>query len=290
MSYKVDKYKDTTRIIGISTEELDLDKTLRCGQAFRWNKTQRDYWYGTIGKKLVILKQGRFIDGEYGIATNLDIDDTKELIYYLDLDTDYTSEISKLNLDDYAKKAYEYGKGIHILRQDLFETMVTFLMSQCNSMHNIKLIVDKLSEKYGDKVCGKLINEEIEYYTFPTLERLAECSYDDFMKCSIGFRSKYLVSMLNSIKNNYSILNNLKNCDYNNAMNILTSYDGIGDKVANCISLFGLHHVEAFPIDTHIKRIIQSEYNGNIDIARYGQIAGVIQQYMYYYSAFKAEG
>ncbi len=290
MPYRVDKYKDITRIVGISTDELNLDKTLRCGQAFRWNKTQNDSWYGTIGQKLVILRQGRFIDGEYGIATNLDVCDVKELIYYLDLDTDYTSEVSKLDLDIYAKKAYGHGKGIHILRQDLFETMVTFLMSQCNSMHNIKLIVDKLSEKYGNKVHEKWFTEDIEYYTFPTLEKLGECSYDDFMKCSIGFRSKYLVSMLNSIKDNYSVLNYLKNCNYDNAMNILTSYDGIGEKVANCISLFGLHHVEAFPIDTHIRKIIQSEYNGNIDIARYGQIAGIIQQYMYYYSAFKMEG
>lgn len=287
MSYKVEEYKGITRIIGITTDELDLDKTLKCGQAFRWNKTSNGIWYGTIGDKLALLKQGNFNDGKVGIATNLKINDTDNIIEYLDLDVSYTDEIGKLDLDDYAEEAYEYGKGIHILRQDLFETMVTFLMSQFNSMHNIKLIVDKLSMRYGNKVECDWLGNHIEYYTFPTLEQLVDCTYDDFMNCSIGLRTNYLLSLIKRINNNKEILFNLRNCSYYEAMTTLKTFDGIGDKVANCIALFSLHHVEAFPIDVHIKRIINEEYNGNIDISRYGQYAGIIQQYMYYYRAFK---
>ena len=282
MRYTIDNNTNNIIINDITRDELDLDKTLNCGQAFRWNKDSKNNWIGVVDKEIWILRQY-----ENYIVTNIKSNNKEKLIYYFNLDMNYTDEISKLDLDAYAKRAYECGKGIHILRQDLFETMVTFLMSQFNSMHNIRLIVEKLSTRYGDKLIENWSDDEILRYTFPTLEQLSKCSYDDFMNCSIGLRTNYLISMINYLNGNYNILNYLKNCNYNNAIFALKKFDGIGDKVANCIALFSLHHVEAFPIDVHIKRIINEEYSGNIDISRYGQYAGIIQQYMYYYRAFK---
>lgn len=282
MRYTIDNTTNNIIINDVTRDELDLDKTLNCGQAFRWNKDSKNNWIGVVDKEIWILRQY-----ENYIVTNIKSNNKEKLIYYFNLDMNYTDEISKLDLDDYAKRAYECGKGIHILRQNLFETMVTFLMSQFNSMHNIRLIVEKLSTIYGDKLIENWSDDEILRYTFPTLEQLSKCSYDDFMKCSIGLRTNYLISMINYLNGNYNILNYLKNCNYNNAIFALKKFDGIGDKVANCIALFSLHHVEAFPIDVHIKRIINEEYSGSIDISRYGQYAGIIQQYMYYYRAFK---
>lgn len=282
MRYTIDNTTNNIIINDVTRDELDLDKTLNCGQAFRWNKDSKNNWIGVVDKEIWILRQY-----ENYIVTNIKSNNKEKLIYYFNLDMNYTDEISKLDLDDYAKRAYECGKGIHILRQNLFETMVTFLMSQFNSMHNIRLIVEKLSARYGNKLVEKWIDDEIVRYTFPTLEQLSKCSYDDFMNCSIGLRTNYLISMINYLNGNYNILNYLKNCNYNNAIFALKKFDGIGDKVANCIALFSLHHVEAFPIDVHIKRIINEEYSGSIDISRYGQYAGIIQQYMYYYRAFK---
>lgn len=282
MRYTIDNTTNNIIINDVTRDELDLDKTLNCGQAFRWNKDSKNNWIGVVDKEIWILRQY-----ENYIVTNIKSNNKEKLIYYFNLDMNYTDEISKLDLDDYAKRAYECGKGIHILRQNLFETMVTFLMSQFNSMHNIRLIVEKLSARYGNKLVEKWIDDEIVRYTFPTLEQLSKCSYDDFMNCSIGLRTNYLISMINYLKGNYNILNYLKSCNYNNAISALKKFDGIGDKVANCIALFSLHHVEAFPIDVHIKRIINEEYSGSIDISRYGQYAGIIQQYMYYYRAFK---
>lgn len=282
MRYTIDNTTNNIIINDVTRDELDLDKTLNCGQAFRWNKDSKNNWIGVVDKEIWILRQY-----ENYIVTNIKSNNKEKLIYYFNLDMNYTDEISKLDLDDYAKRAYECGKGIHILRQNLFETMVTFLMSQFNSMHNIRLIVEKLSTRYGDKLIENWSDDEILRYTFPTLEQLSKCSYDDFMNCSIGLRTNYLISMINYLKGNYNILNYLKNCNYNNAIFALKKFDGIGDKVANCIALFSLHHVEAFPIDVHIKRIINEEYSGSIDISRYGQYAGIIQQYMYYYRAFK---
>lgn len=282
MRYTIDNTTNNIIINDVTRDELDLDKTLNCGQAFRWNKDSKNNWIGVVDKEIWILRQY-----ENYIVTNIKSNNKEKLIYYFNLDMNYTDEISKLDLDDYAKRAYECGKGIHILRQNLFETMVTFLMSQFNSMHNIRLIVEKLSTRYGDKLIENWSDDEILRYTFPTLEQLSKCSYDDFMKCSIGLRTNYLISMINYLNGNYNILNYLKNCNYNNAIFALKKFDGIGDKVANCIALFSLHHVEAFPIDVHIKRIINEEYSGSIDISRYGQYVGIIQQYMYYYRAFK---
>lgn len=282
MRYTIDNTTNNIIINDVTRDELDLDKTLNCGQAFRWNKDSKNNWIGVVDKEIWILRQY-----ENYIVTNIKSNNKEKLIYYFNLDMNYTDEISKLDLDDYAKRAYECGKGIHILRQNLFETMVTFLMSQFNSMHNIRLIVEKLSTRYGDKLIDNWSDDEILRYTFPTLEQLSKCSYDDFMNCSIGLRTNYLISMINYLNGNYNILNYLKNCNYNNAIFALKKFDGIGDKVANCIALFSLHHVEAFPIDVHIKRIINEEYSGSIDISRYGQYAGIIQQYMYYYRAFK---
>lgn len=282
MRYTIDNTTNNIIINDVTRDELDLDKTLNCGQAFRWNKDSKNNWIGVVDKEIWILRQY-----ENYIVTNIKSNNKEKLIYYFNLDMNYTDEISKLDLDDYAKRAYECGKGIHILRQNLFETMVTFLMSQFNSMHNIRLIVEKLSTRYGNKIVEKWFDDEIVRYTFPTLEQLSKCSYDDFMNCSIGLRTNYLISMINYLNGNYNILNYLKNCNYNNAIFALKKFDGIGDKVANCIALFSLHHVEAFPIDVHIKRIINEEYSGSIDISRYGQYAGIIQQYMYYYRAFK---
>lgn len=285
--YTIEKYNNITRINGLPKSELDLDKTLKCGQAFRWNKLKDGAWCGVIGQKVVILGQGVFKDtNTEGLITNLDLELASMLVNYLNLDMNYTEEINKLDLDNYAKEAYEIGKGIHILRQDLFEMMVTFLMSQFNSMHNIAIIVEKLSQKFGNQIETDWFGEKITRYSFPTFYQLKNATEAELLDCSMGFRAGYLLSMLDNLVEYSDWLVLLHQCRYEDALKGLTCFKGIGEKVANCICLFALHHIESFPIDIHIKRIINREYNGNIDISRYGQYAGIIQQYMYYYEAF----
>lgn len=286
MTYKIEEYKGIRRIVDIDEQEFNLDKTLDCGQAFRWTKNRGNFWSGVIDRQLVILQQAEFKDGKQGLATNLPIDEIPNLINYLNLDMNYNKEISKLQLDDYAEHCYECSKGIHILRQDLFETMITFLMSQFNSMRNIRNIVNKLSIRYGEPVQEDWFNYKLTDYTFPTLERLDDCTKQDFLDCSIGLRADYLLQMIQTLKNNPDILNKIKQSTYTESIRLLKTFNGIGDKVANCISLFSLHHIEAFPIDVHIKRIINREYNGKLDVNKYKNMAGIIQQYMFYTEAF----
>jgi N-glycosylase/DNA lyase len=284
--YNIESYNGISRITEIDKNELDINKTLDCGQAFRWNKIGDNQWLGVANEKLIWLCQGEFKDGKNGIATNLSIEDTNWLIYYFNLDINYTDEISKLNLDSFAKLVYENGKGIHILRQDIVETMITFLMTQFNSMHNARLIVNRLSENFGIKLETQVFGKKYTGYSFPTLEVLSTLTEKDFKQYGVGFRATYVYDLVQTLYNQNSLIDTIKQSDYNTSMQILKSFNGIGDKVANCVSLFALHHVEAFPIDLHIKRIINEEYNGHIDLSNYGNIAGIIQQYMYYYKAF----
>ena len=272
----------TKLVHDINKSELNLDKTLDCGQAFRWDKqmiNNEKHWVGVINGEVWILKQS-----DDKIETNLDYEDIVKFVRYFNLDLDYTTEIGKIDLNEFEKKSYKFSEGIHILRQDLLETMITFLMSSCNTMSNIRNIVNKMSKLYGTEIITEFKGETIVRYSFPTLEKLKTLTEEDFKKCGMGFRARYLVNMVKQLNESY--LKQLKQMDYKSAMKMLQEFKGVGVKVANCVALFGLHHIQAFPIDTHIQQIIDKEFNGKINIQKYGQYAGIIQQYMFYYKAF----
>lgn len=277
--------------IEISKEELNLDKTFKCGQAFRWQKYPNGEWVGVVDGQIWVLKQE---DNE--IYTNIKEPGKERLIEYLDLNRDYTQEIQGIDLTDFERRAYEKAKGIHILKQDLWETIVTFMMSSCNTMRNIEMIVRRLCSTYGDKTIADW-NETrtiadwngVRLYgrSFPSPEKLVDVSPEEFRELSMGFRADYLYDLCQYMLKDPRYLEMLKGCDYKESIKSLKKLNGIGDKVANCIALFSLHYVDAFPIDTHIKKIINEEYGGSIDIKRFNGIAGIIQQYMFYYKAFK---
>lgn len=272
----------TKLVYDINKSELNLDKTLDCGQAFRWDKqmiNNEKHWVGVINGEVWILKQS-----DNKIETNLDYEDIVKFVRYFNLDLDYTTEIGKIDLNEFEKKSYKFSEGIHILRQDLLETMITFLMSSCNTMSNIRNIVNKMSKLYGTEIITEFKGETIVRYSFPTLEKLKTLTEEDFKKCGMGFRARYLVNMVKQLNESY--LKQLKQMDYKSSMKMLQEFKGVGVKVANCVALFGLHHIQAFPIDTHIQQIIDKEFNGKINIQKYGQYAGIIQQYMFYYKAF----
>ena len=283
-NYTVEIFEGGTRFLGVTTEELNLDKTLNCGQAFRWEKINNTEWCGVIYNKVVILGQSKDKNGVEYLYTNLNLDDAYLVYDYLNLDMVYTAEIEKLELNEFERKVYEYSKGIHILRQDLFETMVTFLMSSCNTMHNIRNIINKLCTFYGEKITVEYRGETIIRYAFPTLEKLRTLKEQDFILCGMGFRAKYLAKMVYELNEFY--LEQLTMMEYKLAMKSLQTFKGVGVKVANCIALFGLHHIDAFPIDTHMSQIINTYYNGYIDISRFKGLSGIMQQYMFYYKAF----
>ena len=273
--------------INITRDELDLDKTLDCGQVFRWHKNDYDEWVGLIGETLCILKQY-----DTHISTNLSDKDKDLVINYFNLDMCYTDVVASLDLDDFAKTAYEYSRGIHILRQPYFETMVTFLMSSCNTMKNIRNIVNKLSTAYGKKLTCIYNGREYVEFAFPNLETLSKLSIEDFRHSKAGFRANYLYYLCQSLLDDPKLLEILESqvnggvSELKTSGKILKQFVGIGDKVMNCILLFAGHNLTSFPIDTHIRQIIDTYYNKSIDLTRYKEYSGLIQQYMFYYKAF----
>jgi N-glycosylase/DNA lyase len=171
--------------------------------------------------------------------------------------------------DPYLTAAVNYGCGIRILRQDPWETIVTFLISQQNNMSRIRSIIAKLCRPYG--------------YQFPTPNLLASYTKDDFVALGLGYRARYLHKIVQAVLDGKLNLSELQVMNAVDAVAFLTRFDGIGHKVANCIALFGLHKLDAFPIDVWIRRIIDEQYGGNFDETRFPGYAGIVQQYMFFY-------
>ena len=167
-------------------------------------------------------------------------------------------------------KAIDFGYGIRILRQDLWETIVSFIISQRNNIARIRGIIDRLCRPFDD--------------VFPSPTLLKDYSEDDFKMLGLGYRAKYIVSLVKAVLNGELDLDYLKTLSTQETMKYLQKFNGIGSKVANCIALFSLHKIDAFPIDVWIKRIIDTHYNGEFPIEKYAPFAGIVQQYMFFYA------
>ena len=221
--------------------------------------------------------------------------------HYFDLKTDYDTYIRAIDpMDDYLSRAAAFGSGIRILNQDLWEMIITFIISQQKTIPAIRALVEALSEKYGTRykipptVSGY-------YYAFPTPEELNRASLDDLLALKLGYRAKYIKRTCEDVCSGKLDLDRLMKLNYADSMEVLLSCYGIGIKVANCICLFGLHHIGAFPVDTWIKKILLREYAPKSrctshvpesrlcealieeNFSKYPGFAGVLQQYIFFY-------
>ena len=224
---------------------------------------------------------------------------------YFDLGTDYGSFIASIRADDaYLAAAADAGSGIRILRQDLWEMMITFLISQQKTIPKIREAVEALAKKYGAKRTAALSDGSIRtYYSFPSPEELASASLDDLLTLKLGYRAKYIHRLIQDVLAGNVSLESLAALPPDEAMTALTSLYGIGPKVANCVCLFGLHHIDAFPVDTWIRKILMSQYAPRYRgkkrglsedrlsdalirkyFSRYQGYAGVMQQYIFYFA------
>lgn len=221
--------------------------------------------------------------------------------HYFDLKTDYDTYIRAIDpMDDYLSKAAAFGNGIRILNQDLWEMIITFIISQQKTIPAIRALVEALSEKYGTR---NKIPPTVSgyYYAFPSPEELNRASLDDLLALKLGYRAKYIKRTCEDVCSGKLDLDRLMKLNYADSMEVLLSCYGIGVKVANCICLFGLHHIGAFPVDTWIKKILLREYapkshcTGHVpetrlcealiaeNFSKYPGFAGVLQQYIFFY-------
>lgn len=200
---------------------------------------------------------------------------------YFDLDTDYEMYIDKINpADKYLSNAAKFGSGIRILRQDLWEMIVSFLISQQNNIVRIRRCIQNICEQYGEE---KKNGSGGIYYAFPKAEVLAKLDEDALKACNLGYRSKYVVRTAQSIVQGEVDLEEIKKLSYTKAKAELLKLYGIGEKVADCICLFALHNLEAFPVDTHIKQALSAHYKRGFPKRRYKGFEGVLQQYIFYF-------
>jgi N-glycosylase/DNA lyase len=246
-----------------------IEQIARSGQCFRINKLDAENLWQVVafGKLLKIQRMN-----ESTHIFHCSPEEYKDIwVDYFDLGRDY-GEIKKFILsmgDPYLAKAVEYGSGLRILRQDPWETIVSFLISQRNNITRIKRLIEKICLPYGN--------------IFPGPSILASCSEEDFRTIGLGYRAKYLTDISEAVNDGKLDIEYLRQLDYEASIKYLKSFSGIGTKVANCIALYGLQKFEAFPVDTWVRRIIEKQYGGKFDIKRFSKYAGIVQQYMFFY-------
>ena len=232
-----------------------------CGQCFRWDEQEDGSYTGIFGNNVLNVKQEPNKITISGICDG----DIKEVCNnYFDLDRDYEKIKEKLSqVDDYLKESIKYGEGIRILNQDLWEMIISFIVSANNNIPRIKGIINRMSQKYGNKIefHGK------EYYTFPTVEALSTASIEDLRALGLGFRDKYIYNTTKKIKSGELDLEHMKQeQDTKQMRNELLTLSGVGPKVADCILLFStLKRFDVFPIDVWVRRVMNDLYIHNDD-------------------------
>ena len=267
-----------------------------CGQCFRWNEQEDGSYTGIFGNNVLNVKQELVCD-EYKITISGVCDGDIEEISrkYFDLDRNYeTIKDSLSKIDEYLAESIKYGEGIRILNQDLWEMIISFIVSANNNIPRIKGIINRMSQKYGKKVefRGKY------YYTFPTVDELSIASKEELRELGLGFRDKYIYETTKKIKSGEVSLEKMEN--ENNTMKIrdeLLTLSGVGPKVADCILLFStLKRFDVFPIDVWVRRVMNDLYIHNpkenkvnkkeieqLAKAKFGDLEGIAQQYLFYW-------
>lgn len=271
---------------------FELRDIFECGQCFRWNEEQDGNYIGITKNNIIKVSKNQ----NEIVFESVGEDNLEELVtYYFDLKRDYEAIKEKLSkIDNNMKKSIEYGKGIRILNQDLWETIISFIISANNNIPRIKGIIEKISKAYGKEI----IFEGKSYYTFPTVDELAKASIEDLRKLGLGFRDVRVYETTKMIKEKQVDLEKLKKeKDFSKVRNTLLTLPGVGPKVADCILLFSsLKRWEAFPIDVWVRRVMNELYIGNKEEAKvkkeqiekianekFGSLAGIAQQYLFYW-------
>ena len=256
------------------TRELDIVKTFECGQCFRWNGDENGVYRG------VAMGHAAKIWAESGRVFILS--DASESFWreYFDLERDYAAISRAFDGGEYLSKCVEYGMGIRLLRQEPWEALCSFIISQCNNIKRIKGIVEKLCAMYGE--VRELEGER--FYTFPSARTLSGASEADLAPLRSGYRAAYIINAAVAVSSGAIDLEKLKSTDYKEAKKELMKLSGVGEKVANCVVLFGLYHMEAFPVDVWIRRALREHFPPDFDPDTLGEYAGLAQQYIYFYA------
>lgn len=271
------------RMYQITIENFDIRKICYSGQCFRMKEKEDNTFE--------IIAYGHYLE-VYQTENVLTMSCTKTEFHsvwktYLGLEDDYETITGLVNEDDrYMKTAMSFGFGIRILKQELWETIVSFLISQQNNIPRIKKSIQMLCEQYGEKKTN--LKGEV-FYTFPKPEALHQLTDRELKECNLGYRSKYILKTAQAIVDGTFDLELLPELSYEDARKELMKLYGVGIKVSECICLYALHHLNAFPIDTHIQKVLDMNYPTGFPFDKYQGYSGALQQYAFYYDLYKAK-
>ncbi len=268
-----------------NTNSFNICEILECGQCFRFFKLDAlDYVIVAFSKVLRITQQGNTV--KFHNTTTQDFENI--WFDYFDLQRNYEEIKQRLCQDDEVmQKAVNFAGGIRILNQEIWECLISFIISQNNRIPMIKKAVNNLSVSYGNKICD-------EYYSFPTIEQLLNKEPEQLKLCKTGFRAKYICDAVNKISNGEIKLNEFSKKQTPEIKTELMSINGVGPKVSDCVMLFSCKRHEVFPTDVWIKRIVYKLYFNDKDVSlkeiwnfsneKFGELAGFAQQYLFYYA------
>lgn len=266
---------DKIETFTVAVDPIDLDKIAESGQVFRWHKL-RPHEYGIIcGKAYCVARQ---------VSKNqIEIDTTEQEMRnvwhcYFDLDTDYTKIIASIRTDDcFLQHCANVAYGVRVLRQDFWEMLVTFTISQNNNIPRIKRVVENLCAAFGERI---ITPRQGVVYAFPAAADLTNIGALQGM--GLGYRDKYIVQLAANVACGEIDIEYIRSASYGDAFTSLCSIYGIGPKVANCVALFGAGKTGAFPADTWINKVVGKYYDGKFPVEQYQDTAGIMQQFMFY--------
>lgn len=274
-------------MVTVNIPFLDLAKLADSGQAFRIKVIDDSHIeLVAFGKYLQIAEVS---DSTYAFSCSAHEFDT---IWkpYLDLERDYGAVVSSIDAGDvYLKEAAEFGKGIRILKQDVFETVISYIISQRRSIPSITTSVERISKLCGKKIPSPLLEKPFvqplckEYYAFPAPGELCKLPFEELEKTGVGYRAPYIARAAEGFASGLYDPAKLSVLSDDELYKALTSMYGVGTKVANCIMLFAFARTGRFPIDVWIQRIADKYYNGHFDCTPYPDTAGIMQQFMFFY-------
>lgn len=271
--------------------DFDLEETLECGQCFRYERTGDESYLIVAKDRLLRVQQKE--DSLIFYDTSME---EYQSIWeeYFDLARDYDSiKRTLIERDPVLEEAIRMKPGIHILNQDFFEMLLTFIISQNKQIPHIRQIVEMISVKFGTCV-GRYQGKD--YFAFPTPEQLSMVEEETFRECKVGFRAPYLVDAIQKVVSGTITQKSFEGRSNEEILQLLQTIKGVGEKVAHCVLLFGLSRKDAFPIDVWMKRVLENLYFGKDtkrevlqEFARhqYGDYGGFAQQYLFVYAREK---
>jgi len=262
-----------------SIEHFSLEQCLTCGQAFRWKKKDGGYAGVALGRA-VFAQQ----DGDALILVGVDEPAGPGFIRYFDLQRDYGAIKQSFADDPFLAQGMAYAHGMRVLRQPVFETLISFIISANNNVKRITGIVNKLCRLFGDPIGDE--------FDFPTAERLASLDEEDLKACGAGYRARYIIDTAGMVADGFD-LDGIADMDFEQARQMLTAFAGVGLKVADCVALYALGFLQAFPADVWMSRVLCGAYGykGKNDKQMrafvdetFGKHAGIAQQFLFHYA------